>query len=147
MNTEALIRLADKLEGVGPYAEAGPVPATQFDIREWFRWSVSGENVDPTHCGFAACAWGWAATDEWFRQRGLHTRTQGPKTIPAFGYSSGFAAAEDFFGITLWSAEWLFASDAYGDGCEEIAVTPAMVAQRIRQFVTDGGLPGEREAA
>ena len=93
MNTEALIRLADKLEGVGPYAEAGPVPATQFDIREWFRWSVSGENVDPTHCGFAACAWGWAATDEWFRQRGLHTRTQGPKTIPAFGYSSGLAIA------------------------------------------------------
>jgi len=36
MNIERLQRLADKLEGVGPYKDVGPVPDHKFYMGSWY---------------------------------------------------------------------------------------------------------------
>ena len=46
---ERLTRLADKLEGVGPYAEDGPWPRDKFDMGVW------------SACQTVSCACGTAA--------------------------------------------------------------------------------------
>lgn len=151
MNTEALIRLADKLDGVGPYADVGPVPPDKFEMTEWFRWSVLGPNIDPNGCGFAACAMGWACTDPWFQERGLRAHPMRYKMLPFVNDDQGFDAASKLFSISPAESEWLFSDYAYRDGACDLTpepIPPAVVAQRIRQFVADGGMPSDdREAA
>lgn len=147
MNTTALIRLADKLDGVGPYAEVGPVPAKRFEIREWFRWSVMGPNTDPQGCGFAACAVGWACTDPWFKEFGLVPGAGPHAMVPSYREYEGFFAVAKAFDISPQAADWLFSHYAYlSEDDDALSVTPEMVASRIRQFVDDGGMPASVEA-
>lgn len=68
-----LIRLADKLEGKGPYAAVGPVPPHKFDMRYIAQKHQGGREInhvsfDPEHCNTAACAIGWAKSDPWFKK-------------------------------------------------------------------------------
>lgn len=69
-----LIRLADKLEGKGPYAAVGPVPARKFDMQHLAQEFKGGDSIDedefkPHECKTAACALGWAGSDPWFNRR------------------------------------------------------------------------------
>ena len=50
-----LNRLADKLEGKGPYIKAGPIPREKFDMEYLF-------SARP-------CALGWMLSDPWFNDR------------------------------------------------------------------------------
>ena len=138
MNSEALIRLADLLEGKGPYEEQGPVPDDVFDMEIW---GEDYEKLGTGECGFAGCALGWATTDRWFKERGLLMPRLVDGTVgePQFmqdngwtGY--GFRAAASFFRISFALARHLFSPSGYAD--QFGAPSPAAVAARIR-FVVD----------
>lgn len=122
INAEALIRLADKLEGKGPYTT--PVPEDAFDIRLWHT-----ENSRRS-CGYVACACGWAATDAWFISRGFVLGGR-YKTHPCYGEHYGSEAIEAFFHITAEEALHLF----YPAGYDFRKPTQFEVAARIREFV------------
>jgi len=134
MNTDRLLLLADKLQGRGVYAEAGPVPAKKFQLREWFRWSVLSDNVDPTACGFAGCAIGWACTDPKFQAMGLEITKFPYKMVPQFEDATGFHAVMRFFDLGPGEADYLFDEDRY----PWMEWGPDEVARRIRQVVAEG---------
>jgi hypothetical protein len=137
MNNDRLILLADKLEGCGVYAADGPVPPAKFLLREWFRWSVFGDNIDPAACGFAGCAVGWACTDPRFQAMGLKVDRERHKVAPRYGDALGHHAVMRFFALDPDTADYLFAEDRYPwmeDG-------PLEVARRIRQVVAHQGVP------
>jgi hypothetical protein len=136
MNEEALIRVADKLDGIGPYALVGPVPTEKFDMQVWT-------------CGTSACACGHAALDPWFIERGFeikevpnsHTNASW-KTI-SFKDSQSYDAAATFFGISVDEAAFLFDPSEYRDedgvkyieDDDETIVPREVVSARIRKFV------------
>jgi hypothetical protein len=141
MNEERLLRVADKLEGKGAYAEKGKIPKAEWDMLQW-------------RCGSVGCAIGHCGSDPWFRRRGL-TLTgrdgdpgiRGPKVrgISAI-FNDGFEAVADFFAISRSNAEHLFHAASYIDvrtiplihQYEHMRqVTAAQVAKRIRKFVKD----------
>lgn len=130
MNRDRLYRLADKLDGSGPYLEAGPIPADKWEWDQWFRWSVAGDNVDPSLPSFAADPIGWACTDPWFQRRGLVATKMGPKVVPTYAQHYGFTAVQLFFGLSPDDADHLFWPGEY----EGITVTPEIVARRILMF-------------
>ena len=113
---ERLLRLADKLEGKGPYADVGPVPVKKFDISDTL------EGNDPNDCGFSACAVGWAIIDPWFKKRGLIWH----------GVWSA-KGAQQFFGIANPDVDYLFMPESYRP--PRYNPRPATVAKRIRTFV------------
>jgi hypothetical protein len=129
MNTEALLRLADKLEGTGPYSEIGPVPREKFDMSSW--------------CGTAACAAGHACSDPWFIERGLKLEktpeTHAPVPVYYVGRDAqlGFTALMFFFDISLEDASRLFCPVYYPESLDYI--TPKRVADRIRDKVHVNG--------
>jgi hypothetical protein len=147
-----LLRLADKLEGKGAYSDAGPVPKVLFNMDAWIGEKLPEEqvskklkawleaNVDSgvEACGTAACACGWAASDPFFRMRGLGLRNirgyaiDNPIFELAYEGADGYDAAAQFFHIQYDHAEFLFGPEEYADG-----VGPHKVAKRIRQFVED----------
>src|SRR5687767_14355109 len=112
-NTVALLRLADKLEGKGPYEEVGPIPTKQFNMyifvdmvnlkKEQFNETVKSIVVAPNlPCGTSACAAGWAGSDPWFRKRGFYTTANDSVRYAPKKKSwilSGFHAIEEFFQI------------------------------------------------
>lgn len=109
-----LIRLADKLEGKGPYAAVGPVPAHKFDMRYIAQAHQGGEKIDdslfdPDHCNTAACALGWAKSDPWFKkgERGC-------------------------FGLDFMQHSYLFSAHWYHDYGGRL-VSSAVVAARLRE--------------
>jgi len=114
--SERLIRLADKLEGVGPYKEVGPVPDKKFDMKYlWSKKKGGGiillKDFNPSECNTAACALGWAATDPWFEENG--------------SYYTGA-----YWGISLAQYSRLFCAESYLEGRR---VTQKKVAARIRR--------------
>ncbi len=115
-----LIRLADKLEGVGPYVKVGPVPVRKFDLTFY----VNGN--DPNECGFAGCACGWAASDPWFQKRGLGI------LLDEFGDNEFWFGRDTLEEAAAWDA--LFTPEAYRAGDR---TRPATVAKRIRKLVED----------
>lgn len=124
---ERLIRLADKLEGKGPYEEVGPVPTRKFSMQHWYSEHRGGtslypDDFNPDQCKTAACACGWAATDPWFRQR---------KFAP--DRSIWWDRVCVFFGMLDDEARSLFQHRYYMSRNP----TPATVAKRIRKFVAD----------
>ena len=119
MNTEALLRLADKLQGVGPYEEVGPIPSGNFNMH---KWSIStlekaiikvfrGKYVfDKPECQTVACACGWAGIDPWFQERGFYTS---PYNEVMYFKENGlphleFFAVSIFFDISYSEAKYLF---------------------------------------
>lgn len=134
-STERLLRMADKLDGVGPYDK--PIPKELFNMDIW--------NV----CQTAGCAIGHAAIDPWFKRRGL---SLGPtddsignyglpnswlerffgKVLysPTYDSNIGFFAVAEFFGIEYFEAELMFNNTNYKSNPQA-----KTVAKRIRRFV------------
>lgn len=125
-----LLRLADKLDGSGPYASVGPVPSEEFTMSTW-----------GNGCGTAGCAIGHACRDEWFTERGLylnmtdgqafpryeHTNTSASKTMAQIAefFDIPHAHASSLFGVRLqrhrWPNKWNH--------------TPSEIAAAIRAYV------------
>lgn len=108
-----LIRLADKLEGKGPYAAVGPVPAHKFDMLNVAQehrggLGISTDKFNPKKCKTAACALGWAFSDRWFQRTGLD------------------------FGVDNETWQYLFQAYSYIDQGGRL-VAPAVVATRLRE--------------
>ena len=126
-----LIRLADKLEGKGPYTAAGPVPEHKFDMRWLFTKRRGGgesnrDGFNPLECKTAACALGWGLSDPWFVKRGLARHN-----IDSFlGFATGFFVDEELFNR-------LFEARFYGSHGGR-RVHPSIVAARLRQAAQDG---------
>lgn len=128
MNTEALLRLADKLEGKGEYLK--PVPQSEFNMSDW-------------RCGTAACAIGHAGTDPWFIKRGFSMASS--KFLPG-----GAPFYKDQYGIVYrgWMAVYKFFDFPDDSGALRLFepsyyskkkdMTPTNVANRIRAFVKNG---------
>lgn len=117
---QRLVRLADKLEGVGPYAEVGPVPTRKFDMLFLFAYArgdneTRAHHFDPLKCTTAACACGWAISDSWFNAKGLEGED-----------------LDEFFGVGDKEFESLFEARSYRAGRFTF---PKTVAKRIRKFV------------
>jgi hypothetical protein len=119
MRKDRLLKLAEFLEAL---------PPERLDMEIW-----ASRRFDPADCGTCACAFGWAATIPEFRELGLEL------DISEFGSgsvwyqrTSGFAAAEAFFGLSIEDAKSLFGNFDRGR-------TPKDVARDIRNLI-------EREA-
>jgi hypothetical protein len=117
VNREALLRLADKLEGTGPYSKIGAVPANAFGLNDWT-------------CGTTACAIGHACNDVWFKIHGLTwdiTRSQ-----PLFRCGTiGWLAVCKFFNTDLYTVKYLFSVEGYPDGHH---TSPSTVSARLREY-------------
>lgn len=148
---DALLRVADLLEGKGPYKNKGVKPEN-FDMGVFARTASPNEEyiqlnpkseaaktlgdtyVPVKQCGFAACACGHAGLDKWFRQRGFKVELS---VIDGNYYQEltykgeiGFEAAQAFFGLSEQEAEHLFM-----DRNAKTQNTRSAVAARIREFV------------
>lgn len=149
MNKEALLRLADKLDGKGPYEKVGPIPNERFDIKQWVGASAKivplnkniplkdtlwVHSVVKTNlpCGTVACACGWAGADPWFRKRGFYTRAGGLYYKNAVGTTpTTIQSLETFFEVDSAESEYLF----FWNPEDKNYKTPKQVATRIRKFV------------
>lgn len=114
-----LIRLADKLEGKGPYAKIGPVPPHKFDMQYLFADKKGGDCIgqsafDPHQCNTAACALGWAKSDPWFINIGL-------------------GSTANFFGMDQDISNFNYLFMAYNYPAERY-VNTSIVAARIRRL-------------
>lgn len=121
-----LLRVADMLEGEGPYADVGPVPSHKFDMQWMYSAKTGGEWImkryfNPRRCNTAACALGWAKADPWFRKKGINSSHIMPSVF--FGLERNLFASRDEF-------TYLFIADSYDDGRE---VSQHEVAARIRE--------------
>ena len=142
INRVALLRLADKLEGKGPYRKAGPIPPARFNMSLWVQFpdhkynEKLGKHVAKTNltCGTAACAAGWAGSDPWFRKRGFYTL--GYNEVYYKGEYS-FQAVQKLFKLSNLEVYGIFANPG----------TPREVARRIRDFVVRSNARRELEEA
>lgn len=139
MNKEALLRLADKLDGSGPYESVGPVKPETFNMNGW-------------KCGTAHCACGHAANDMWFNDRGLIIQATTSQygvhnwTTIMYGDRKAYDAAAAFFDVSGGTAEFLFDPSSYDaepgvefDEDDETWEVPSnIVSDRIRRFVANG---------
>lgn len=92
-----------------------------------------GHTVDITrHCGFAACAIGWAGALPTFRKQGFRIFADGPALTPDFEGWRGFQAVTEFFGIREDDADNLFHASRYP--ARQI-VDPLAVVERIEQLI------------
>lgn len=125
--------------------------ARKFDMGTWFEHSTDdhqphvhglkrGTFVQRAHmnkCGTVACALGWAATVPSFARAGLKLKVDyiGPDGHISggveFGKARGTEAAENFFEIDAYQAEYLFALVP--------ANTPKQWAKACERFVKSGG--------
>jgi len=144
---EALLRLADKLQGVGPYANEGPIPASRLHMNVWLNLRHPTPTVISIHglkvikenfpCGTAACACGWAGSDPWFRKRGFFTGPDFGVCYVKYNEATDkhdkhydFPGVMMFFGIPNYEdAKYLFFPYS------SYEQTPNAVAMRIREYV------------
>lgn len=139
MNTEALLEIAELME------ELSCGPRRSFSLGEW---SLYDEN----ECHTTACAIGWAVNEKIVPgltlQEGLECREGVTSFVPKFTnkstyqYYTGWAAVDVALGLETDQTEYLFAQSEY----ERFGLptnNPRVVAERIRSFVSSGGLvPG-----
>jgi len=134
INKIALLRLADKLEGKGPYIKDGPIKKSRFRMDTWietsnvqmqFNKNLGKDVVLPNlTCGTSACAAGWAGSDPWFRKRGFYTT---PYNNVLYKGIADFSAVANFFKIDFGAARELFSG--------EFSDSPKHVAWKIRIYV------------
>ena len=127
---ERLLRLADLLDGVRP---------RMFNLGTWYTASEKRfgqyHDSDNPDCRTVACAIGWAASDPWFRRRGLRlVLGQCGYTEPVFKTKRGWTACEHLFGLDPLNAVFLFMAECYS---AEGRTQPRTVAKRIREFVAE----------
>jgi len=120
---DRLLRLADKLDGSGPYEEVGPIPYRKFYMNSWFAgeqggYEINQEDFNPHKCNTAACAVGWAYSDSWFRKRKLRS----PLECDIHG------GHEQFWGMTDETFDRIF-------GSRQRLVKPQTIAKEIRKYV------------
>ena len=90
-------------------------------------------------CGTTACALGWAASDPWFKCRGLKLEKSFIDVMglqryrPEYKGSTGFWAATSFFSLAEEDAENLFCPSQYERGKR----SKRNVIRRIKAFVKD----------
>ncbi len=95
----------------------------KFDLNHW------------SICGTVACAVGWAASDVWFRRRGLGLEKiwglfEGKTQYqPAFKGLDDWEAVEAFFGLGEREAEHLFSAFTYKRGSK------SDVIRRLNAFI------------
>lgn len=130
MNKERLLKLAAILD---------KVPRKHFDIQTYFH----GDVAQPHQCGTTACAMGYAALDRGFKRAGLklvkREYNAGEYTV-RYGIDEGVTVAKKFFQIDYNEADSLFGGMGYLYGRDSYAVTPKMVARKIRKLVAKGQL-------
>jgi hypothetical protein len=128
--------------------EADAKLCKHFDLATWAITSTgirtrSGlpDVPDPMHqCGTTACAIGFCGLDGWFNSMGFTLNKK--EGIPEYKArnmfeQTGWTAVEHFFDLSAFQAEYLFSSGYYS---RQHDVTPAVVANRIRDFI-DAGCP------
>lgn len=139
MKAKWLLRLADKLQGTGPYTKTGPIPRNRFDMTQWVERFIPNSVdiviegcfiLEKIPCGTAACACGWAGTDPWFCRRGFYTTTYGNVIFinDESEMPNAYLAAAKFFDIPHMDAIKLFSEDKKNR-------TPNQVANNIRRYV------------
>lgn len=150
MDRERLERLADKLEGVGPYADCGPLAPEALcnahhviDDEDWEASQVTEPHHDwrvlvARHSGLEACVISWCALDPWFVARGLSLVPSPIVGVEPCYHPTGARAyaASDFFDISNDESTRLFGFlDEEG---VPRAVGPADYAARLREFLSQG---------
>jgi hypothetical protein len=113
------------------------VPIQRFDMTDWHR--SGGVQAEPA-CGFAGCAVGWATQDHLMQAEGLSMVDEFPRfDADGADCADGWESVQVFFKLGSDDAGWLFGGDTYGDNdgkfLEPDEVTPAMVADRIEEFL------------
>lgn len=113
------------------------VPHKRFDMSLWAdsKFCTQTKPSEPFHneCKTAACACGWACTIPSFKRAGLyldisHLWSNGERQLDLrFKEYSGMAAAEEFFGISDYAAEYLFGTRNTN--------SPKAAAKRIKAFL------------
>ncbi len=105
------------------------IPPQNFNLTDW---TEADEGIVDTQqaieCGTVCCAVGWACSDPWFIEQGLHW---GSYTRPVFGEYCSWSAVEEFFELTEADARHLFDSDCY----RTATVKPNTVANRIYSLI------------
>ena len=108
-------------------------------------------------CGFAGCAIGSAIHFKIPGWEGLSIAVYGPSRYPMYKVSGeweavGITAIAKYLGISLHTAQWLFEPSYYEDDerCVTVeygfkvlqmkAITPAIVAERIRTILANNGM-------
>ncbi|MBY0561490.1 hypothetical protein [Hyphomicrobium sp.] len=158
---ERLLRVAEKLHGTGPYADAGPIPHRKFDLSQWGTYRgryehpllpvaqfIARLNDAETDCGTTACACGWAMTDPWFNERGLTIRTYDRNIVGVIAPGAdlrepSWLTIAKFFHISDKRAEELFQPEAYDPN----EATPTMVGNRILTFLMSARFDPVRKIA
>jgi len=116
MNIQRLQMLIDLLDRI---------PAEAFDLSLW----TNG-------CGTVACAIGHACLDPEFNKLGLMLRTGGMPGLWVNGVgfvAHNYNAIAQFFGISEYTAYWLFAPDQYFPRDWH---DPKVVVERIKQYIS-----------
>lgn len=91
----------------------------------------STNNFTGKHCGTSACALGLACLDPEFKAQGLHLDYEWD---PSYEDNYSYGAGAEFFGISQEDSYYLFDPDQY-EGLHAIRITPAMVAERVRELI------------
>jgi hypothetical protein len=132
MKKNRLLKLADLLDGLKNKK------GYQFDMRGW---GETDNPKKPHSCGTTGCALGIGAMAGIFKRQGLTW----DHDFDTFVYRhsrnpDGFRIARELFEIYSEDARYLFSASAYPYCPTEGVVAARAVAQRIRDYVANGGL-------
>lgn len=86
-------------------------------------------------CGTTACAWGLAAVSGIFYEEGVFCRVSGACMEIQWGSFQDFKAAQEFFGLELEEAAYLFLPSSYLTHHQKGAEAEKYVAVRIREVI------------
>jgi hypothetical protein len=141
MKKDRLERLAKELRNFARRKKTN----LKFDLGSWVDTTDDYRHEDPTvvargalnadnYCGTTACACGLAALIPEFNKKGfkLQLDTWGDLATITYKDWEGFAAAEEFFGLTDREAAFVFHPSYYDDLDPN---DPKVVANRIMQMV------------
>ncbi len=79
-----------------------------------FNMGIWHASTDQHSCGTTCCAGGWAALDPVFNAEGLALEHYaGGISTPAFGDRTHYGAIQEFFGLEVESAVFLFNPNTY----------------------------------
>ncbi len=110
----------------------------RFGLRGWVVFDTTDTSGEDNWCGTKACACGLASLNHTFQQAGFNFN----KYEVTFGNLSSWSAVQEFFGITLMQADYLFSASSYRGGKTYGDRGAQTVARRIRKFIrTNGAVP------